>query len=146
MNRLNLVTLGVRNIVKSIQFYRDVLGFEVIVNGNEEAPSIAFLNNQGSKISLYPLEELAKDISADSPPAVTAGFSGITLAYNAKTKQEVDDIFATLQSNNASITKLPELVFWGGYSGYFQDPDGYHWEVAYADSWEFDEQNMLIIK
>lgn len=146
LNRLNLVTLGVRNIVQSIDFYREVLGFEVHVYGDVAAPSVAFFNNEGSKISLYPLEELAKDINSVTPPAITPGFSGFTIAYNAKTKQEVDEIFAKLQSQSVTIAKLPEQVFWGGYSGYFQDPDGYYWEVAYGESWEFDEQNMLIIK
>ncbi len=146
MNRLNLVTLGVRNIVQSIEFYRKVLCFDVYVYGDAAAPSVAFFNNEGSKISLYPLEELAKDINSDAPPAITPGFSGFTLAYNAKSKQEVDEIFVTLQSKNVSIVKSPEHVFWGGYSGYFQDPDGYYWEVAYGESWEFDEQNMLVIK
>lgn len=146
MNRLNLVTLGVKNLIASIEFYREILGFEVIVYGEESAPNVAFFNNHGTKISLFPLDELVKDIREESPPLVTSGFSGITLAYNAKSELEVDAIFNHLQQHNVPIAKLPQRVSWGGYSGYFQDLDGYYWEVAYGDMWEFDEQDMLVIK
>ena len=88
-------------------------------------------------------------IYAGDPPALAdtqATFSGITLAYNAKSKDEVDAIFSKIERIGGSIPKAPELVFWGGYSGYFRDPDGYYWEVAYADSWKFDENDMLVIE
>ncbi|MEK4229312.1 VOC family protein [Solibacillus sp. FSL H8-0538] len=146
MNRLNLVTLGVKNLSKSIEFYLEILGFDVYSYGEEGSPSVAFFNNEGTKISLYPLEGLVKDINEVTPPSMQTGFSGITFAYNAKSEEEVDDIFKHLQSHSVTISKLPQKVFWGGYSGYFQDPDGYYWEVAYGESWEFDEQNMLVIK
>jgi len=57
----------------------------------------------------------------------------------------VDQIFETVEQAGGKIVKAPQRVFWGGYSGYFSDPDGYHWEVAYAESWKFDENDMLII-
>ena len=144
MNRINLIALGVRDIKKSRAFYRDGLGFAT--RNNEEDPQIVFFNNGGTKLELYPLEELAKDINEANPPAISNGFSGITLAYNAKSKEEVDSIFSKIEGIGGSIVKQPQLVFWGGYSGYFRDLDGYFWDVAYADSWMFDDNAMQIIE
>lgn len=145
MNRLNLITLGVKDISRSLQFYRDGLGFEVKVLGDEGHPDVVFFNNAGTKISLFPIQELAKDINPDSPPQRTEGFRGITLAYNGKSKAEVDEVMAMAEKAGAPVVKRPETVFWGGYSGYFQDPDGIHWEVAYGPDWQFDDREMLII-
>ncbi|MEK4759649.1 VOC family protein [Viridibacillus sp. FSL E2-0187] len=145
MNRLNLVTLGVKDMIKSLRFYRDGLGFEVFVYGNDADPDVIFFNNGGTKISLFPIDRLVQDIDEDNPPAISNGFSGFTLAYNGKSKAEVDEIFVLAKKAGAKIVKEPETVFWGGYSGYFQDPNGYYWEVAYGENWEFDENDMLII-
>lgn len=142
MNRVNITTLGVKDVAKSAEFYKK-LGF--ITPSKEENPSIVFFNNGGTKLALYPLEELAKDINESDPPKISTGFNGVTLAYNAKTKNEVDSIFGQIEGFGGKIIKSPKPTFWGGYSGYFQDPDGYYWEVAYADSWIFDENDMLII-
>ncbi|APC47741.1 glyoxalase [Virgibacillus halodenitrificans] len=145
MNRINLITLGVKNIKKSLQFYRDI-GFKASVIGGEEAPIIVFFNNEGSKLELFPLEELAKDIDDKNPPELSkGGFSGITLAYNAKSEAEIDSIFQLVKEVGAEVVKEPQSLSWGGYGGYFVDPDGYYWEVAYGSNWEFDDANMLII-
>ncbi|AHN23656.1 MULTISPECIES: VOC family protein [Lysinibacillus] len=146
MNRLNLITLGVKSMVESLAFYREGLGFEVVVYGDETNPDVIFFNNGGTKISLFPIERLAKDINEENPPKAGTDFTGFTLAYNGKSKEEVDAIFSLAKKAGANIVKEPETVFWGGYSGYFQDPNGYYWEVAYGDTWEFDETDMLIIK
>ncbi|MEA0552511.1 VOC family protein [Lysinibacillus irui] len=146
MNRLNLITLGVKNMVESLTFYREGLGFEVVVYGEETNPDVMFFNNGGTKISLFPIERLVNDINEANPPELSPGFGGITLAYNGKSKEEVDRVFALAKKAGASIVKEPETVFWGGYSGYFQDPNGYYWEVAYGDMWKFDENDMLIIQ
>lgn len=143
MNRINQITLGVKNIAESLKFYRNGLGFATSVK--EENPGIVFFNNRGTKLALYPLEELAKDIHEHNPPS-GKGFSGITLAYNAKSAEEVDEVMKKAEKAGATIVKSPQRVFWGGYSGYFSDPDGYYWEVAYAESWKFDENDMLIIE
>ncbi|MBG9455578.1 glyoxalase [Lysinibacillus sphaericus] len=145
MNRLNLITLGVKDMVESLRFYREGLGFEVIVYGEETNPDVVFFNNGGTKISLFPIDRLVKDINEASPPAIGNGFNGITLAYNGKSKEEVDQVFDLAKKAGAEIVKEPETVFWGGYSGYFQDPNGYYWEVAYGDMWLFDDHDMLII-
>lgn len=143
MNRINLITLGVKNMTESLKFFRDGLGFETSVK--EENPGIVFFNNGGTKLALYPLEELAKDISEQNPPA-GQGFSGLTLAYNAKSAEEVDEVMKKAEQAGATIVKSPQRVFWGGYSGYFMDPNGHYWEVAYGESWDFDENDMLIIE
>ncbi|WP_028784427.1 VOC family protein [Thalassobacillus devorans] len=145
MNRLNLITLGTKNIVKAHQFFKE-LGFDTSIRGTESNPVIIFFKNQGTKIALYPLEELAKDVNNDNPPAIANGFSGITLAYNAKSMEEVDEVLKKAEAAGAVIQKEPEKTDWGGYGGYFTDLDGYYWEVAYGEDWEFDESNMLIIK
>lgn len=143
MNRVNIITLGVKDVTKSCNFYRNGLGFET--PNREENLSIVFFNNGGSKLALYPILELAKDINEDNPPQKNNNFTGFSLAYNAKSKQEVDAIFEKIEQIGGTIVKPPQNVFWGGYSGYFQDLDGYYWEVAYADSWAFDSNDMLII-
>jgi uncharacterized protein len=143
MNRINLITLGVKDISKALKFYRDGLGFETLVD--EENPAIVFFNNAGTKLALYPLHELEKDINEDTPPVGT-GFSGITLSFNAKSHEEVDAVIAKAELAGGKIVKSPQRVFWGGYSGYFSDLDGYHWEVAYGDNWQFDDNDMLIIE
>lgn len=146
MNRLNLVTLGVKDMAESLSFYRDGLGFEVVVYGSETNPDVIFFNNAGTKISLFQMDHLVKDINEENPPAIGQGFEGIKLAYNGKSKEEVDGIFALAEKAGAKIVKPPETVFWGGYSGYFQDPNGFYWEVAYGENWKFDENDMLIIE
>lgn len=143
MNRINVICLGVRDIVKARSFYRDGLGFTT--PNNEDKPDVVFFSNGGTRLELYPLNELAKDINANNPPSIEGGFGGITLAFTAKSKEEADAIFAKVESLGGKIAKHPETVFWGGYSGYIQDLDGYYWEIAYWDGWKFDANDMLII-
>ncbi|WP_347861035.1 VOC family protein [Salimicrobium sp. PL1-032A] len=140
MNRVNLITLGVRDIGISLRFYRDGLGFRTTVE--EERPGIVFFQCNGSKLALYPLEDLQEDVGVNDSGS---GFSGITLAYNAKSKEEVDHVLTQAEMAGGVIIKPADYVFWGGYSGYFTDPDGYYWEVAYGADWEFDENDMLVI-
>jgi len=144
MNRLNIVTLGTKDMVRSHNFYKK-LGFETSVRGEESNPDIIFFKNKGTKIALYPSEELALDIDEKDPPETAKGFAGITLAYNAKSKGEVDEIFERAKKAEANIVKEPQKTDWGGYGGYFKDLDGHHWEVAYGEMWEFDECDMLVI-
>ncbi|GHI01608.1 VOC family protein [Neobacillus kokaensis] len=144
MNRLNLITLGTRDIVKAYKFYKD-LGFDTSIRGTESNPFIIFFRNEGSRIALYPIDELAKDINHDNPPAISNTFPGITLAYNAKSMEEVDEVIKKAAAAGATIQKEPKTTDWGGYGGYFTDLDGYYWEVAYGEDWEFDESNMLVI-
>lgn len=141
MNRMNIICLGVRNMEKAVVFYRDVLGFET--NEKENNPKVIFFNTSGTKLELYPINLLAEDISKENPPKFGTGFGGITLAYNAKKKEEVDSIVELARKAGAEIVKEPQEVFWGGYHAYFSDLDGYYWEVAWGPDFEFDEQDML---
>lgn len=143
MNRMNIVCLGVKNMERSVKFYRDGLGFET--QETSDAPDIIFFSNNGTKLSLYPLEKLAHDINETDPPKTGKGFAGITLAYNAKSREEVHEIIETGRKAGADIVKEPQDAFWGGYYAYFADPDGYYWEVAWGPMFTFDENDMLVI-
>lgn len=144
MNRINLIALGVNDVGKSMRFFKE-LGF--ITYEKADNPPIVFFDNQGTKLELFPIQELAQDINADHPPEINQGdFNGMTLAINMKAKEEVDAFMERVARNGGTIVKEPEIVSWGGYSGYFTDLDGYYWEVAYSETWKFDEQNMLIIE
>ena len=141
LNRMNIVCLGVKDMEKSIQFYRDGLGFKTDEKDNN--PKVIFFNTSGTKLELFPVELLAQDINKNSPPKKTNGFSGITLAYNAKSKKEVVEVIEQARKAGATIEKEPQEVVWGGYHGYFSDPDGYYWEVAWGPNFTFDENDML---
>jgi hypothetical protein len=124
--KISLITLGVTDLQKSLHFYREGLGFET--SNFKEGDNVVFFKMEGTWLSLYPKDKLAED--AKIPPA-GSGFGGITLAHNVSSIEEVDKVFEHAISIGATAVKKPEKVFWGGYSGYFADPDGYLWEVAY---------------
>jgi catechol 2,3-dioxygenase-like lactoylglutathione lyase family enzyme len=143
MNRISIICIGVRNMEKSIKFYRDGLGFQTKEESNN--PGILFFNTTGTKFELYPIKGLAEDINEVNPPQIGIGFSGITLAYNVDSKEKVHEIIELAKKAGAIIVKEPQEVFWGGYSSYFSDPDGYYWEVAYNPEWSFDDKDMLVL-
>lgn len=124
--KIGLVTLGVRDLERSLQFYRDGLGFPT--HNYDPEQGVVFFRMEGTWLALYPRHELAADAGI---PAEGSGFSGITLAHNVPSKAEADAVFARAVASGASPVKSPRDVFWGGYSGYFADPDGHLWEVAY---------------
>jgi catechol 2,3-dioxygenase-like lactoylglutathione lyase family enzyme len=124
--KISIVTLGVLDFAKSLAFYRDGLGFAA-PNYKEGGDHVLF-RLEGTWLSLYPRDKLAEDATV---PNDGGGFSGITLAHNVKSKVDADAVFAHAVSAGAKPVKKPQDVFWGGYSGYFADPDGYLWEVAY---------------
>jgi uncharacterized protein len=122
--RLSIVTLGVTDLVRSRQFY-ERLGWQP---SSASSDGIAFFQAGGMALALYPRHELAKDARV---AAEGQGFPGITLAYNARTREEVDAVLAEVVAAGAKLRKPAEEAFWGGYSGYFTDPDGFLWEVAW---------------
>lgn len=125
--RITLITLGVADLARSVRFYRDGLG---LPTNYKEGDSIAFFDTLGTKFSVFPLTELAHDISPDTKP--TAGvFSCITIAHNVRTREEVAAVLEEAQKAGGTIVKAAQDVFWGGHSGYFTDPDGHYWEVAW---------------
>jgi catechol 2,3-dioxygenase-like lactoylglutathione lyase family enzyme len=143
MERIHVITLGVKDINRSLRFYRDGLGFETTVD--EENPSIVFFQSQGVTLALCPKEGLAGDIDKDNPPK-GEGFSGTTLGYVVKEKEDVGRILKRAEEAGGKTVKTPRMVFWGGYHGYFSDPDGYFWEVMYWENWKFKKDGALDIE
>ncbi len=123
--RISIITLGVTDLARSVKFYRDGLGLTLY---DENTESIAFFQNKGTWLALYPREALAADVGI---PTEGTGFSGVTLAHNLRTKEEVDDLLDVAVAAGATLAKPAQDTFWGGYSGYFSDPDGYLWEIAW---------------
>lgn len=123
--RISIITLGVADLSRSVRFYRDGLGFPTEF---KEGEGIAFFQLRGLRLALYPSAALAED--ACLPPDRTR-FGGFTLAHNVENRQEVDRVLALAVEAGASLLKPAADTFWGGYSGYFADPDGHPWEVAW---------------
>jgi catechol 2,3-dioxygenase-like lactoylglutathione lyase family enzyme len=142
VNRVHIITLGVKDIDRSLRFYRDGLGFATPVKGDD--PPIVFFQSDGVTFALCPRKGLAEDINKDNAPQ-GEGFSGITLGYVVREKGDVDRILELAEHAGGSIAKPPQPAFWGGYHGYFADPDGYYWEVMYWENWKFKDDGSLKI-
>jgi uncharacterized protein len=125
--RVSIITLGVANLERSRQFY-ERLGWRRSLAKSE---GIVFFQAGGMAVALYPRAELAKDANV-APDG--SGFQAITLAYNARNRSEVNSVLAAALAAGASLLKPAQEAFWGGYSGYFSDPDGFPWEVAWNPS------------
>ena len=121
---ISIVTLGVSDLARSIRFYRDGLGLPQ----RATPESVAFFEMRGMWLSLYAREALAEDATV-SPEG--SGFRGFTLAHNVRSPEAVDRLLAEAVAAGATLVKPGQKVFWGGYSGYFADPDGFLWEVAW---------------
>jgi uncharacterized protein len=124
--KIGLITLGVADIGRSLAFYRDGLGFPT--HNYKDGEEMVFLRLEGTWLGLFPRTALAEDAGL---PAEGSGFRGVALAHNAPSKEEVDAAYALALKAGATPIKPPHDVFWGGYSGYFADPDGHLWEVAW---------------
>jgi catechol 2,3-dioxygenase-like lactoylglutathione lyase family enzyme len=122
--RLSLVTLGVADLARSRDFY-ERLGWR---RSMQEADGVAFFQAGGMIVGLYPRDKLAEDAGV---PEAGSGFRAFSLAYNARSKEDADAVLAEAVAAGATLVKPAEDVFWGGYSGYFADPDGFLWEVAW---------------
>jgi hypothetical protein len=122
--RISMITLGVRDLAAAIEFYEQGLGFPRMAS----PPEVAFFTLNGSWLGLYGYEALAEDAGV---PADGSGFRGFSLAHNVSSEAEVDAVMALAVDAGATLVKPPQKVFWGGYSGYFKDPDGHLWEVAH---------------
>ena len=123
--RISIITLSVSDLPRSVAFYRDGLGLTLF---DENTESIAFFWNRGTWLALYPREALAADVGIS---AEGSGFSGVTLAHNLRSREEVDALLDVAVSAGANLVKPAQDTLWGGYSGYFSDPDGYLWEIAW---------------
>ena len=122
--RISMITLGVRDMAESIRFYEQGLGFPRMPS----PPEVAFFTLNGTWLGLYGRDALAEDATV---PADGSGFESFALAHNVESEAEVDAVMNQAVNAGARLVKRPQKVFWGGYSGYFQDPDGHLWEVAW---------------
>lgn len=122
--RISMITLGVRDLERSVAFYEQGLGWPRL----ESPPSVAFFTLNGTWLGLYGREALAEDAGVSSQGH---GFAPFALAHNVASEQEVDAVVDQAVAAGATLVKEPQKVFWGGYSGYFADPDGHLWEIAH---------------
>lgn len=136
--RLSIITLGVRDRAAMTAFYEDTIGFK-----NVGPDGMAMFDMGGFVLGLWEADKLAED--AGQPAKRAEGFRNIALAYNARSIEEVDQIFANLEAAGVEITTKPHKAFWGGYSGYFADPEGNAWEVAFNPFWTFDEAGRVVL-
>lgn len=134
--RLSLITLGVADLAASRAFY----GRLGLVEASASQEAVAFFQLSGVVLSLFSRASLAEDAHV---PAEGSGFSGITLAQNVDSPEEVDRVLDFAVSCGARLVKPGAKVFWGGYSGYFADPDGHLWEVAHNPYFQMDEAGNL---
>lgn len=135
--RVSLITLGVADLGRAKAFYA-ALGWQPA----EEQESVAFYQLHGLVLGLFGREALAED---QGRPGAALGTGAMTLAQNFTTEAEVDAAFEVAIAAGASALKPPEKVFWGGYSGYFADPDGHVWEVAMNPFWPLAEDGTLTL-
>ena len=145
--RASIITLGVADVAKARRFY-EALGFKASAASQA---SITFFDAGGIVLALYGRAALAEDahVAAVAPTApegfsgATQSFSGVTIAHNCRNEAEVDAVLAGAVTAGATLQKPAQKVFWGGYSGYFADPDGHLWEVAYNPHFAFDAAGRL---
>jgi len=133
--RISVITLGVDDLARALRFYRDGLGLptEGIIGSEFEQGAVVFIDLQaGLKLALWPRKSLAQDtglpLGAPSP-------TELSLGHNVISQTEVDTVMAQAQAAGAVIIKPAQTTFWGGYAGYFQDPDGHVWEVVFNPQW-----------
>jgi catechol 2,3-dioxygenase-like lactoylglutathione lyase family enzyme len=137
--RISLVTLGVRDLARARAFYLDGLGWTASGASNE---AVTFIQMNGVALGLWSRESLAEDAGVADTDAT---FSGVSIAYNARDRAEVDRVLARAEAAGGRIVQPAREVFWGGYSGYFTDPDGHLWEVAWNPFWEVTEDGRVVL-
>ncbi len=135
--KLNLITLGVEDFERSLAFYERGLGWK---RSDKSVDGLALFPLGGITLALHPRHELAEDATLKFQPSE---FSGLTISYNAKSEEEVVEVLKQVEKLGAKIIKPAQKVYWGGYSGYFKDLDGYLFEVAYNPFWTLDENDNL---
>ncbi|MNI32512.1 Glyoxalase-like domain protein [compost metagenome] len=137
--RITVITLGVDDLERALKFYREGLGLptEGIIGTEFEHGAVAFFELQaGLKLAIWNRSDLAHDAKLTRTPASPTDFS---LAHNVSSREEVDQVMEEVRAAGAVITVPAHDTFWGGYSGYFQDPDSHLWEVTWNPAWELPE-------
>jgi hypothetical protein len=136
--RISVITIGVDDLRKSLTFYRDGLGLKTqgIIGEEFEYGAVVFFDlESGLKLALWPRKSLAKEAGIQPTPASA---TEISIGHNVASKEEVDKVMAQAKKAGAKIVKPAQETFWGGYAGYFADPDGHLWEVAWNPAWKID--------
>jgi predicted lactoylglutathione lyase len=134
---ISLVTLGVRDVAASTRFY-EALGFPR--SSGSQPGVVSFFRTGGGLLGLFGVDDLAVDAQSGAPSS--GGFRGVTLAINVGSRDTVDAAIGAAAQAGAEITKAPQATEWGGYHGYFTDPDGHAWEVAHNPFWPLDERGL----
>ncbi|MBX9455771.1 MAG: VOC family protein [Rhizobium sp.] len=136
--RISLVTLGVDDLARSTAFY-EKLGWKRSPASQE---TVTFIQLKGTVLGLFAREALAHDAGVENTPK---GFSGVALAHNVSSERGVDAVYKFALSCGATPAKTPAKVFWGGYSGYFADPDGHLWEIAFNPFFPLDKEGHVVL-
>lgn len=136
---ISLITLAVNDFNKELTFYRDVLGWKPF---NVVEGTIAFFNAGGLVFSICSYVELSEDVGS---ALTTQPYLGVTLAQNLPSEKAVDEAFSHIRASGNTIAKEPVRASWGGYSGYFTDPEGHLWEIAHNPQFEYDDNGTMII-
>jgi predicted lactoylglutathione lyase len=136
---LSLVTLGVSDLARSIAFY-EALGF---ARKAKAAQGVGFFQAGASAFAVWSADELAKD--ANAKPTAPPAFRGVALAWNCRSEADADTVIERAHRAGGTVPKPAQRTFWGGYAGYFADPDGHLWEVAYNPSFPLTDDGRLIL-
>ena len=139
--KLSLITLGVESLHSSLDFYEKGLGWKRSAASMDE---FVVFPLGGISIALYPKKELAADATVKYSEKPIE-FAGLTISYNAKSEEEVNQVLSEVKKLGATIIKPAQKVFWGGYNGYFKDPNGFLFEVAYNPFWPLNEHGDIIL-
>jgi uncharacterized protein len=137
--RISVLTLGVDDLERSLKFYRDGLGLSTkgIIGEEFEHGAVAFFDLQaGLKLAIWNRKDIAYDAQVTE---TTSSMTEFTIGHNVGSKVEVDQVMEHAKKAGATIVKPPQNTFWGGYSGYFHDPDGHLWEIVWNPDWKFTE-------
>jgi len=140
--RISVVTLGVKDLAVSKKFYTEGLGWKPAFENNE----IIFFQAGGMVFALFPRNELAADFNGDPAAFGRAPIAPMSLGYNVREKSEVDPLIQRAAAAGAKILKPGRQASWGGYSGYFADPDGFAWEVAWNPQWRFRPDGSIYVQ
>jgi uncharacterized protein len=137
--RISVITIGVENLQRALEFYRDGLGLPTqgVIGTEFEYGAVAFFDlHAGLKLAIWPRASIVKDTGI---PLGAASATEMTLGHNVASKEEVDAVMKQAEKAGAVIVKPAQTTFWGGYAGYFQDPDGHLWEVVWNQAFELTE-------
>jgi catechol 2,3-dioxygenase-like lactoylglutathione lyase family enzyme len=137
--RLSVVTLGVRDLARARAFYQEVLGW---TPAPQSVGDVVFFQAGGVVLALYPRAMLAEDARVPDPGAEAGAFGGFTISHNVRAREDVDRVLADVARRGGRILREAEDAFWGGRMGYFADPDGFAWEVAWNPEFPLDAEGI----